>query len=45
MSSSLAIGGMRAMARVWELKQDGKPITVERVDGGLWRVTLCTGEN
>jgi hypothetical protein len=41
----VAIGGMRAMARCWELKKEGKPITVERVEGGLWRVTLCTGEN
>lgn len=36
----VAIGGLRAMARVWELKREQRDITVERVIGGLWQVTL-----
>jgi hypothetical protein len=36
----VAIGGMRAMARVWELKQQGKSIAVVRQRGGLWLVRL-----
>ncbi len=36
----VAIGGMRAMGRVHELRQAGYRIITERVDGGLWRVTL-----
>jgi len=34
------VGGLRAMGRVNELVLAGYPITVQRVQGGLWRVTL-----
>ena len=34
------IGGMRALARVHELRASGYSITVERVSGGLFRVVL-----
>lgn len=32
------IGGSRAMARVWELKEEGEPITVSKIKGGEWEI-------
>lgn len=42
--ATMEIGGMRAMARVWELKKKGQPITVTQEAGGTWRITLTPPE-
>lgn len=36
----IAVAGCRAPARAWELRQQGFEISVEHIDGGLYRYSL-----
>ena len=36
----VAVGGIRAVGRVWDLEQDGWHIEKEHVSGGTWRYRL-----
>jgi hypothetical protein len=36
----ILVGGARAVGRCWELRREGYVITVEHIDGGLFRYTL-----